>query len=122
LLARARGHPSPPARRAASRAPPEPPRRTNPVDYKFYGICVSACPSAGAVVCNYDTAALPFSEASQSNLLNCLTGANGAPVPTKSSSVTCASVKTNCWANPILTSSMVFRCARTRVPLQTLAF
>ena len=37
-------------------------RRTSPLDYKFYGVCVSSCPAALSVVCNYDATATPWSK------------------------------------------------------------
>lgn len=75
--------------------------KTNPLEFKFYGICVSSCPQFGDVVCNYQVP-LTFS---QQNRLDCIvSGTSG------DASVPCSTVVDNCWITPLNTSSIMYRC------------
>jgi len=77
--------------------------KTNPMDYKFYGICVSSCPDSLSIVCNYDidenvVYTTSFKE-------QCLTDSNFNPsVPS------CTPVRNGCWITPQRTSPIMFRC------------
>lgn len=81
--------------------------KSNPLDYKFYGVCVSKCPGLLDVVCNSESAALDTQpQYTQANKLDCLSdfGFAGA------ASVDCDLVRSNCWITPQPTSSVLFRC------------
>lgn len=80
----------------------------NPLDFKFYGICVEECPKATEVVCNYGTeqqfgawvdATTP--EDKQRALSNCWgdDSTNG-----------CDNVLDNCWISPADQTSTLYRC------------
>lgn len=82
----------------------------NPFDFKFYGICVDACPKELDVVCNYATEANeaegtpafdPASVPTNSGKLDCMNGEDSA---------NCEGIRDNCWINPMNTSSTFFRC------------
>jgi choline transporter-like protein 2/4/5 len=84
--------------------------KNSPLDYKFYGVCVSSCPGTLSVVCNYEDAGINSAAATnpytQDVLLQCLTNATYSP-PT---GVACSSVKSTCWVVPLQTSSVMYRC------------
>mgnify|MGYP000433111724 CR=1 FL=1 len=74
--------------------------KTNPLDYKFYGICVTECPNGGDVLCNYEDASLATVTNTQKT--NCMFyGASDS---------FCPSVKENCWYIPLNMSSIFWRC------------
>jgi len=91
---------------------------TNPLKYTFYGVCVSSCPSAGSVTCNYDpdvpmkpwnaalTSTLAMSSVTLADKVACLNGG----IPTGIVASNCSYVTDNCWYNPLDTSSIYYRC------------
>ena len=74
-------------------------QKSSPLDYTFYGICLSACPASLDVLCNYDTAGAPADQ------LGCLTSTNATV-----NGLDCDTVRANCWVNPQKTSSVLFHC------------
>lgn len=74
--------------------------KKNPLDYKFYGICVTDCPTAGDVLCNYDDPSLDSLTNQQK--FDCMF--NGA------TDSFCSSVEQNCWYIPLNMSSIFWRC------------
>lgn len=78
--------------------------KTNPYDYKFYGICVSTCPQTLDVICNYG-----FGEAAAETpdvKRSCLTDDTYSPP----AGVDCTALAKNCWITAQSTSSIMFRC------------
>lgn len=75
--------------------------KTNPLDFKFYGICLSSCPKFGDVVCNYNVPGT----FSQTDRMSCIV--NGTSTD---ASVPCPTVVDNCWITPLDTSSIMYRC------------
>jgi len=84
----------------------------SPTDYRFYGICVSACPAVGDIVCNYDTPTLPLSAVSKEMKTKCINNfMSGDALPaTGVAAVSCQQVNANCWFTPVVTSPIMFRC------------
>lgn len=76
--------------------------KTNPLDYKFYGICVNECPYASYVLCNADDP-LVTDNMSQQQRLHCIDDPND-------STPQCESVRENCWYIPLNMSSIFWRC------------
>lgn len=76
---------------------------SNPMDYKFYGICVSSCPAALDTVCNYE---LDTSVYNATIVDSCMNNVSYTPP----SPLTCDKVSENCWVTPQKTSSLMFRC------------
>lgn len=83
--------------------------KSSPLDYTFYGVCVSACPGTLDNICNYNINATytPF-------IINqCLTNTssiNPTNYYTPPAGLSCATVQGNCWISPIATSSVFYRC------------
>jgi choline transporter-like protein 2/4/5 len=73
-------------------------QKKSPLEYTFYGVCVSSCPEALSVTCNYDLG-LTVTEAEK---LSCMTSS--------SSTSNCVTIRKNCWLQPQVTSSIMFRC------------
>ena len=82
--------------------------KTNPLDYKFYGICVNECPYASYVLCNADDP-LVTDNMSQQQRLHCIDDPND-------STPQCESVRENCWYIPLNMSSIFWRCLPEYVP------
>ena len=80
----------------------------SPVNYKFYGVCVSSCPTFSfdvsaltpEIVCN-DIGA-PLLSADRSATLTCLLPGN--------TDNACYATQANCWLMPLPTASTMFRC------------
>lgn len=91
----------------------------NPLDMKFYGVCVSACPHQFDVVCNSNPALLALIAASpalysQANMLACANRTSPAPA-----GVACNTVIDNCWVTPVDTVSTLFHCLPVKEYNQT---
>lgn len=93
--------------------------------YKFYGICVSACPGALSVTCNYASTsddaktaatlvAAATAPAALRNVQGCITSGSTASGSTSvtvgAASASCAQIQKNCWINPAPTAPVLFRC------------
>jgi hypothetical protein len=72
-------------------------QKTDPRDYKFYGICVERCPQELEFVCNYDVA---YTLADKQNCFDFVTN----------SSTACKTIRKNCWVMPIAQTEVLFRC------------
>lgn len=79
--------------------------KKNPLDYKFYGVCVEACPGYLDVVCNYVTAMEDPAYTSDVKRECIVDSSYSPPAP-----VDCGLVQDNCWITPQDTSSIMFRC------------
>lgn len=71
----------------------------DPRQYKFYAICIEACPPGLTSVCNYDVEA-KYTKAQKDACLSDLS---------LSTSV-CNEVRANCWTIPIQQTEILFRC------------
>lgn len=81
--------------------------KTNPLDYKFFGVCVSRCPSQLDVVCKYNTG---FTVGVTPYTMNAARECIAIPSQADPPLVNCAAVRANCWIIPVDTASTLFRC------------
>ena len=77
-----------------------------PSNYKFYGICQSACPAALEPVCNYELATGAYAGITTTDIRACLDNVHAA----SSGGFACEHVRDNCWTTPQHTKSIMFRC------------
>ena len=76
--------------------------KTNPLDYKFYGICVDKCPYQGFVLCNHDRTDVTDAK-TQGQMQWCFDNPD-------QDTDNCDVVRGNCWFTPLNMSSIFWRC------------
>lgn len=72
----------------------------DPLDFKFYGICVDSCPAARSLICNEEASNIP--EAYEDQVV-CF----DRPRP---NTEVCQDLRNHCWLNPMRMESVFFRC------------
>lgn len=91
------------------------------MDYEFYGVCVSECPKALDIVCNYDidrTSTDSEYYNQEAALRDCIEKSligeedefDGSKYNITDGSKWCSDAADNCWVLPLNTSSVLFRC------------
>jgi choline transporter-like protein 2/4/5 len=95
---------------------------TNPLALKFYGICLSACPAMGDIVCNYDSTVSaaghnPWNAAgtkqysmSDSALVADKKACLAGTTPTTIAPSNCTLITSNCWYTVLDTENVYYRC------------